>query len=530
MFGGVRAFLLAITWLMPAGAEVFTVLNAGSLAVPAASERFEILLKAETPNGTSVTAPVTVEDLSTSSLVGLKKSGDPAYVGGSGQRGFWRMAWQVSGLAAGASESRAILVKQGAVAEVLPITFMRKPAPDVQATVNGPASPLRLSQSRSTGFRIVLHGPVSHVQPTLSTLIDEKSGQVLPRDQIELTDTPNAPAPNSGLTLQGIRTVYLRVKPGFDKPGKYSGVVTLSAAEKPDLGSFPLTVYSTNAGSRAIGIFLIASGLLIYFLMAVRAKNRAKRIQAELPAARLREEVQRLLSTTRSVQQRTRYVFPSLLAAPPAPGSLHTLDAQLAESNLDAKGFLPSKWTSAFGATDLSIQYQSFLQVASNQINALSMIVSWGIATVEKTWPEVVRLNLQAAGNSALVALDGFATFSGTPDMLRGQIQATLSALQSAISRSGALGGASLVVQGTATPRELTIQLEQLSGEVWVIWALLTIFTGACVLVFFNSGFGTPQDLIQCFLWGVGVPSVAQGFGALNANAITSSISLPVAR
>jgi hypothetical protein len=46
----------------------------------------------------------------------------------------------------------------------------------------------------------------------------------------------------------------------------------------------------------------------------------------------------------------------------------------------------------------------------------------------------------------------------------------------------------------------------------------------------FNDGFGTTQDLIQCFLWGAGMPAVGQGLGGLSAASVTSAFSLQVAR
>jgi hypothetical protein len=525
-----RTLFAIVVCATPAGAQVFTVVNSSALSLTPGHSDLEVYFKVATPEGTPATTPIAIKDL-TKSFVDFTPLGSPTYEGGNGQTGFWRTAWQVTNLKEGVSESRALLVTQGKATEIVPVTFSRKAEPDFQATVTGPGAAVRLGQGRTAEIRIVWRGPPTRAIPSLSTLADDKTGHTLQCDWLELVSAPDAQSGTDGIALGKLtNTVYLRIKPGFDEPGKYMGNVSLSTPEKPDLGNFALTVYSTNTWARTKGVVLIAAGLAVFFSFAVWAKSRSKRIQAILPAARLSEEVARLIGATEEAKTTTGYAFISLLANVPATGSLRTLAGQLKEAALDARGFLPPKLASPFAAPDLSAQYQSFLLVASNQVNALGQIVSWGIASVERMWPDVVRLHLEAAGTTALVGLDGLANFGGPPEMLRSQIQTILTALENAIAAAHPLGGGALPVQGTPTSRQLTVELEELSAVVWAAWAALTIFTGACALVLFNDGFGTGPDMVQCFLWGVGLPSVANGFGALSASSVTSTFAVQIPR
>jgi hypothetical protein len=71
--------------------------------------------------------------------------------------------------------------------------------------------------------------------------------------------------------------------------------------------------------------------------------------------------------------------------------------------------------------------------------------------------------------------------------------------------------------------------MERLSLLAWVVWGILTIVVGCVSLVVFNAGFGTPQDLVTCFLWGAGMPGLVQGLGGLTMGSVASAFSLQLA-
>lgn len=151
-------------------------------------------------------------------------------------------------------------------------------------------------------------------------------------------------------------------------------------------------------------------------------------------------------------------------------------------------------------------------------------------------WSEVVTWKVQADGLSALQKLDQLSLSTGPPDFAKAQIQPIIAGLQNAITQAQlaakALGGGAKpdAIYRVPGSQSLTIQLEGLSAAVWIIWGILTLLVGACALILFNDGFGTPQDYMRCFLWGVGMPAVGQGFGGLTLNSVSSAFSLQTGR
>jgi hypothetical protein len=377
---------------------------------------------------------------------------------------------------------------------------------------------------------IATNAALSDLTPRQSTLINDV-GDSLPIDRLKISNTPGGGG--RAKVLENAGTVYLVVDPAFQIPGKFVGTVSLSSAEKADLGSFGVSVASTSTDYQLLGLAALFVGLVTYFCIAVWAKGRSRQILAALPAARLRDEVTQLVLIAKDAETKTKYTFKTLLAPAGNPGSLLDVLAQLDPQALKKNGFLP--WTIGvpFASQDLSTSYQSFLLVTAARVSSFTLVVRWGLTTVVAMWPQVLKSSVQPAGQNALKLLDGLVdTSMGPPDSLRPQIQSTISALQTAITAANPAlgGGASSGGYGISGTQQLTVELERLSAFVWILWAVLTLFVGSCTLIWFNDGFGTSQDLVKCFLWGVGMPAVAGGFGALSASSVTSAFSLQTAR
>lgn len=482
------------------------------------------------------TTPLVLSDLTPSPRGTLTAvGGGSEYLGASGQNAYWRTTWKVSGLRIGATEVHLLKLELGKAVSITQLT-LRGPA-DLQVSLSGPGIPLRLNRSHCVEILISSNGFLSKVKPIQSTLVDDKTGQPIPQSSLYLVDNANnSSASTAGLGIANpLQPLCLQVAENFSSPGKFDGNVTLGSTEKPDLGNFHVTVYFTSWTYRFYGIGCLFLGLVAYFVVAVWSKARSRWILALLPAARLRDEVTQLLQITESAATSTEYNFPVLLADNANPGSLRNLLGQLSRQNLANKG-LPWQFAIPFAVPDLSSQYQSFLLATGNQVASVGLIVRWGVVNVVAMWPQVRTLHLQQAGNTALQILEQLAVGVGPPGQLNAQIQQALTTLQAAIQAAQAaagghaVGGAPRVTYGIPTPQQLTVQLEQLSVFIWILWAVLTIGVGACALVVFNDGFGTTADLIQCFLWGAGMPAVGQGLGGLSAGSVTSAFSLQTAR
>jgi hypothetical protein len=271
---------------------------------------------------------------------------------------------------------------------------------------------------------------------------------------------------------------------------------------------------------------------MTYFVIAVALKARSRWLMALLPVARLRASITELFKVVEGVKQTTKYAFPTLKDTKGNPCSLQTLSDSLQVDALKKAQYLPYKFVLPFGAQDVSMQYQAFLSTKATQVSFLQTIVRWGLGTVSKLWPEIVKLSVEPAGRQALHDLDALACFSGPPGLLTTQIQGILNTLQNAISAAGPAGPGGAPASGVEIYgfEQLMLQLERLSWFVWIAWALLTLIVGYSALIGFNDGFGTSQDLLQCFLWGAGIPAIGQGLGALTSGAVTSAFSVQIPR
>lgn len=532
-------FLATVVWSSIATGQTLSLLNSAIDLPP--SGQINVIVKAasipaeEIKKDSIRTTPLAVSDLTTSPRGTMTLAGNSEYLGMSGQDAYWRSTWQISGLRAGVTEIHLLKLELGKAISVAQLT-LRGPA-DLQVALTGPGFPLHLNRSRCAQIMISSNGSLSKVEPIQSTVVDEKMGQPIPQSSLYLVDrAKNISSSTGGISVTNpLQPLCLQVADDFSNPGKFDGTVTLGSLEKPVLGSFHLTVYFTSWTHRGWGIGCLFLGLVAYFVVAVWSKARSRWTLALLPASRLREEVQQLLVITEDAKKKTGYDFPALLANNANPGSLNTLLGQLSEGNLKNKG-LPWKFAIPFAVPDLSSQYQAFLLATGNQVSSLGLIVRWGVMNVVEMWPQVLKLSLQTPGNTALQTLNGLAVGASPPGQLNGQIQQALTTLQTAIQDAqtklggAAAGGAPGVTYGIPNPQQLIIQMERLSVFVWIIWAFLTVAVGSCVLVLFNDGFGTTQDLIQCFLWGAGMPAVGQGLGGLSAGSVTSAFSLQVAR
>ena len=80
------------------------------------------------------------------------------------------------------------------------------------------------------------------------------------------------------------------------------------------------------------------------------------------------------------------------------------------------------------------------------------------------------------------------------------------------------------------TTHEILFQLEYVSFLGWLIWDALTFVLGCAVLIDYHHGFGTWQDLLKCFLWGIGIQAAGQGLQSLNPTSAATTFSLQVGR
>jgi hypothetical protein len=513
---------------MGALGQTVSVVNT-STVVSSISGNIDVYLKVE-PLGKGANLPdLVAEDVTGPDKSAFRQVGSPTLVGRSDTKAYWRTCWHADGQVANLVPVRVLWIRFGTVSELVSVTLQKPSAP--QVTVTAPGYPLKLIDSHDLAFQIVSSARLTHVVPSFATLVEEKTGQVIPVNQLSIVDSTGSGKTNPDGTTVELpgQVIQLRVSSDFVNPGKFSGTVSLSSREKADLGTISVTVYSTASRWKVYGGLYVILGVAIYFGVAVWAKARNKQLLAMLPAARLREEAQSIKKIILEAKRRTGFAFGNLLGPASDPISIDYLIESLRVQELKNKGYLPQQFFSAFSGQDPSPAYQTFLATTGNQVAVLEMIVRWGIASVLQMWPSVEKASKQDAGTTALKHLDDLGAAPPVPDQVKLSVQNEIAGVAAAISPKEAFGGgvAEHVDMG---PKEITIQLQELSIFIWVLWGVVTVFVGLCALVLFNDAFGRPQDYIQCVLWGIGMPAVAQGFGGLTAGSVTSALSLPIPR
>ena len=173
--------------------------------------------------------------------------------------------------------------------------------------------------------------------------------------------------------------------------------------------------------------------------------------------------------------------------------------------------------------------YQQFLQTISAQEVNDATIVRDGLQRVLSLWPSLE----EDSARDALRQLDQLALHADAPDVMRPKVDAIVNAIS-----PGAAGAVerltsalSILHDDRGTPptvHELTVQLEDVGGMGWLIWALLTFLIGYGVLILSNHGFGTWQDLSKCFLWGLGIQAAGQGLQSLGPTSAATTFSLQI--
>src|SRR5439155_5551842 len=136
-------------------------------------------------------------------------------------------------------------------------------------SVYGPPERLRIPNNLETHFTVGSgEKPVSDLRLLQSTLQDTSTLVQLGTDVMSLCakDTSNKCESPINVAANSIRPITLKIDPGFDSPGVFTGEVRFSVAEQSETKSFKLTVYSRPLGDVAFGALAILLGLLTYFV------------------------------------------------------------------------------------------------------------------------------------------------------------------------------------------------------------------------------------------------------------------------
>jgi len=469
---------------------------------------------------------------------GLTISGNPTMVGELPNGAFWQVPVFISSLPLNSKYDALLVVQvEGNVSEVLSYSITNS-LPAVDADVSPGSDTIFLDKSRETSFTVNVKGrPLRGLAVCQSALADSNTGNHLQEQYLEMylagpdvVANPQVASPYLTLTAASTK-VHLFVLPAFQDKGVFAGTVGLCSASKASVATLKLTVNSSSLRAEIAGAVLIMAGIALFVLVTVVLKQRSRQLTALLPASRLVEALKGLGNSAKLVAHFAGVELPILLGDEKVAHSLEWLIVQLSAANLKQQGFLPPLLTNPFQAPDAGTDYQQFLQAISAQELNDTMIIRDGLQRVMSLWPQ---LNEESA-RSALMQLDQLALQADSPDPMRPKVDSVVTGIaprRQEFAQLLTVAHDNFRVGGGPPPsvHEITVQLDYVSGIGWIIWALLTFLLGCGVLILSNHGFGTWQDLLKCFLWGLGIQAAGQGLQALAPGSTASTFSLQIGR
>jgi hypothetical protein len=369
-----------------------------------------------------------------------------------------------------------------------------------------------------------------------SALADANTGSHLQEQYLgmylagpDVAANPQVGSPYLTLTAASTK-VHLFVLPAFQDNGVFTGNVGLCSASKAAVATLKLTVNSSSRAARIVGAFLIVAGIGLYVLVTVVLKQRSRQLTALLPASRLVEALNGLQNSAKQVAHTAGVKLPVLLGDGTVKHSLRWLISQLSVAKLKEAGYLPPLLTNPFQPPDAGTDYQQYLQSKSAQELNDAIIVGDGLERVMSLWEQLD----EGSAREALTKLDELALEAdSSTDPMRPKVDALVNAIaprRQEFAQMLTIARDNFRTSGGTLPsvHEITVQLDYVSGIGWMIWALLTFLFGCGVLILSNHGFGTWQDLLKCFLWGLGIQAAGQGLQALAPSSAATTFSLQI--
>ena len=323
------------------------------------------------------------------------------------------------------------------------------------------------------------------------------------------------------MKAQDTHTFYLRLKE--DQPllyGKYTGSVSFAIDERPELQSLQVTLNATSNGRKFFGALLLAGGLLLSWWMTARARPIVARLQAEKPVIAVRQALARFRKDLAAVPPVPSISYPKLT------GRVAKLETLISDEWLDADSLLPSRTLLSFGtATDSSAKLQTRLAEVSAGLLAMSSVLNNGILKIAVEWTNAPAWKKTNAA-TALPALDHLGATAKTEAEAQAGIAPILAAYQHDPSTQQLLAKLPHPPVEPITVQAIDFQIEHYSNAGWWIWGVVSVVVGYAIMIVPNSGFGTPMDLILCFLWGIGIPTASAKLQELTPSGVSSNIGI----
>ncbi|WP_162915126.1 hypothetical protein [Desertibaculum subflavum] len=421
----------------------------------------------------------------------------------------WLLTVDATRLPLNASQQRYIQVELAGETRTLDYTLSNLPTAAFEWTV----VPLPAEFSQEAGKPIAIGvtvGPVPATNVSLSgtTLVEARTKHRLAGERLTLCRAPSG-CDGTPLTLEPNRSHRLWLLPTGDDAliGKFSGTITLTAAEKPIGGTASATIFATTSARRWLGVAVILLGVAVGWGLTGPLRSWMRRLQLLRPAAVLVDKLAALR--------------PRLDGSPGETAelrkALNGIEAELSEAVLEQEGHLPAHipwpWSSD-GPNPTA--YRDYLQARSQQVACLDMLIE-AVSDLRRLWAAAAPPD-QPRYEAAINEIDELASARRTDAAALAQAIAAIMAR----AQPAAKGLRAPSAPAPTRYEQLTVATRRLSLAVWAGYAALTVALGAYVLVWTNNGFGVGLDYLDCLFWGAGLPAATQLAQATPATVATA--------
>jgi hypothetical protein len=454
---------------------------------------------------------------------------------GNGKSRVWLADAEISNLPPDSAFKRRMLFTYGNISVPIDYTVTNRPEGTFTWSVKPALKELVLKDSREISL-IASTGDTAatNVHLAMSSLQDDATKDALGREYLQLciVNGPDcSPAPFSLTARASSHPMKLKVDKTFCRPGVFKGMIWIAVDQKQDPDSFELTVYSTRSRWQFFGALCIVLGVVLWWFIAVFARQRAARAEALLPLAELSESIDDLLSSLDQTEHAGNYHMRCTRER------LDRIKRELDPKTPALSPLIPESLPSVSGlTTDTTAGLKQYIDTRAAQVAALSVLVRQGGSAVLSKQEEATNAGQRDLIRNALKALDKAAEEVNTVDEARSKLRDIINNIETELAGKTeqdiyqGISGSLAFVPSLPTTKELRLETKTLSLGVWMVWGAATVAVGVGALILTNYGFGTALDYLKCFLWGLSIQAVGQQLQQLTPGSVVTSLKIPVSK
>lgn len=449
--------------------------------------------------------------------------GEPYRLGVDDEHEYWQAMAIVGGLEPGTSVSRFLSVEVPPARFFLAITYTAPELPAAELTVQTPPEKWRIGINPLLTLQAAAEGQDIELEIVNSTLQDSESAVKLGADVFSFCgNPPECGAADLPVVPAGtVQKVFVKPELPAGRSGSFSGDLVLGAAGTDLTQTIKLEIFASSWKLRAFGVLCILAGVFLGWWATIFVQHRAGRIRALLPAAAVQERASQIDKQLEAYGKNTGASFSV------SRNRLAEVIKALAPERLVAENLIPSKYPMALKmpAVDAT-EYEKRLAAQSDVLAIVAVVIEQGVQGVLARWDQLGG-NV-STGVNALKDMDALAAGDDS-EQVSSDVQARLQLFEGALSGAPATRASKTAPAAKpATTRSLRYALNALNTRVWILWAAVTTVVGWAALIQPNFGFGSPSDMVACFLWGLGVQAVGQQLSQLTPSGLMTSLKVEI--